>query len=67
MLAHADAHDGVVGAWKDPRTGDVQFDSCRIFTDRGNAKRFAMEQGQRSIFDLARNAEIWLSKEAKVQ
>jgi fructokinase len=66
VVAHAAALDGVIGAWKDPAARTVQFDSCRLFTDLANAKRFAKAQGQRSIYDLYRNEEVWLTEETKV-
>lgn len=67
VVAHAAAHDGIIGACKDPASNSVQYDSCRLFTDLANAKRFAQEQGQRSIFDLYRNEEVWLVEMDKVK
>lgn len=64
VVAHANSHDGIIGAWKDPGSGAVQYDSCRLFTDLANAKRFALAQKQRSVFNLYRNEEVWLDKEA---
>lgn len=65
-LAHAAANEGIIRAWKDPVTGSVLFDSCRLFTDRLNAARFAQAERQRSIYDLNRNEEIGVATEAKV-
>ena len=67
VLAHALSHEGIVGAWRDPATQRVQYDSCRIFTDMSNAKRFAELQGQRSVFDLERNEEISVRAEEPQQ
>ena len=58
VAAHALAHDGILGAWRDPGTKEPRYESCRLFTDVGNAKRFAREQGQRSIYNLNRHEEI---------
>lgn len=57
-IAHALAHDGIIGAWRDPRTGEVDYDSCRLFTDVPNALRFAKAQGQEAIFNLNRDQEV---------
>jgi fructokinase len=65
VVAHAHSHDGIVGAWRDPSSQAIQFDSCRLFTDLANAKRFAQTQRQRSVYDLYRNEEVWLTEEAK--
>ena len=64
VIAHAKAYDGIVGAWRDPLTREVRYDSCRIFTDLGNAMRFARAQRQRSVYDLYRNSEVWLTEQA---
>lgn len=58
VVAHAMAHDGIVGGWTDPGDGKVYFDSCRLFTDVGQALRFAERQQQRSVFNLNRQQEL---------
>lgn len=58
VVQHALEHEGIVGAWKDPESGRLLFDSCRLFTDRHNAIKFARDQRQRSIFNLNRDEEI---------
>ena len=57
-IIHALAHDGIVGAWRDPDDGKLHFDSCRVFTDDGNAMRFARREHQRSVFNLNRMQEM---------
>jgi hypothetical protein len=59
-IAHAWEHDGIIGAWKDPQTGKVQYDSCRLFTDLERALRFAEQQQQKAVFNLNRQKEIRL-------
>ncbi len=54
--------DGILGAWRHPDTGEVQYDSCRVFTDQDQALRFAEEQGQRSVFNLNRMIEVSVSQ-----
>ncbi len=58
VVDHALEHEGIVGAWKDPATGKIYFDSCRLFTDPKNAIEFARAQSQRSIYNLNRDQEI---------
>lgn len=57
-IAHALEQDGILGAWRDPATGAVEYDSCRIFTDQEQALRFARCEEQRSIFNLNRMLEV---------
>lgn len=57
-VAHAFAHDGLVGAWRDPETGRTSFDSCRLFMDMDSALRFAREQQQRAVYNLNRDQEV---------
>lgn len=57
-VAHAMENDGIIGMWKQPGTGSVVFDSCRVFTDVENALRFARTQQQRSVQNLNRNEEV---------
>lgn len=58
VIAHALDHDGIVGAWRDPSDGRIQYDSCRVFTDQESALRFARTQGQRSVYNLNRDEEV---------
>ncbi len=58
VITHALAHDGVVGAWKNPADGVTFYDSCRLFTDIDTALRFARRQGQRSVYNLNRDEEV---------
>jgi hypothetical protein len=58
VVQHALDHEGIVGAWKDPESGHVYYDSCRLFTDARSALEFARAQKQRSIFNLNRDQEI---------
>ncbi len=58
VVQHALEHEGIVGAWKDPDSGRIFYDSCRVFTDPKNAIKFARDQKQRSIFNLNRGEEI---------
>jgi hypothetical protein len=57
-IAAALEQDGILGAWRDPATGRVKYDSCRVFTDQAQALRFAQEQKQRAIFNLNRMVEV---------
>lgn len=61
--AHALAHEGIVGAWRDPRTNEIHYDSYRLFTDLPSAGRFAREQGQRSVYNLTRQQEIMIDQQ----
>lgn len=58
VMAHALENDGVVGMWKDPETGRINYDSCRIFTDLENALRFARQERQKSVYNLNREEEV---------
>ncbi len=58
VIAHALEHDGIVGAWKDPRNGRTYYDSCRVFTDMDSALRFAQQQQQISVRNLNRDLEV---------
>jgi len=64
-IAQALERDGILGAWRDPATGEVKYDSCRVFTDQDQALRFAYEQEQKSVFNLNRMTEVkvadWLN------
>ena len=65
VVAHAMAHDGIVGGWTDPQSGRVQYDSCRLFTDLDMALRFARGEGQRSVYNLNREEEITVHDEQR--
>jgi hypothetical protein len=65
-MTHALERDGILGAWRDPATGQVKYDSCRVFTDQDQALRFASEQEQRSIFNLNRMVEVPVPRSLQV-
>ncbi len=58
VIEHAMDHDAIVTGWKDPADGRVHYTSCRLFTDIANAVRFARENGQRSVYNWNRDAEV---------
>lgn len=60
-VAQALERDGILGAWRDPDSGEVHYDSCRLFTDQDQALRFAHGEGQRAIFNLNRMIEVHVS------
>ena len=57
VIDHALEHDAIVSGHRDP-DGKVHFTSCRLFTDVNNAVRFARENGQRTVFNWNRGAEV---------
>ncbi|MBK7085752.1 MAG: hypothetical protein IPH53_14230 [Flavobacteriales bacterium] len=63
-IARALAHDGILGAWRDPATERVVYESCRLFTDQEHALRFARAQGQCSVHNLNRMLEIAVTPSA---
>ena len=58
VVQHALLHEGIIGAWRDPESGKIYYDSCRLFTDPQNALAFARAQQQRSIYNINRMQEI---------
>jgi fructokinase len=58
VIAHALAHDGIVGGWKNPADGRTYYDSCRLFTDVQEAVRFADREGQQAVYNLNREEEV---------
>ena len=50
-LAHAQAHDQVIGGWLDT-DGMFYYDSVRIFTDLEAAKQWGRSEGQIAIYDI---------------
>jgi hypothetical protein len=56
---HALGHDGIV-AMKRDEVGITAFHSCRLFTDEGQALRFARDQGASRIVNLNRDREVAL-------
>lgn len=60
VVAHAEAHEGVVGGWMDIADLRFYFDSVRVFTDLSEAIAFGKAQGQIAIFDLTNLREIRL-------
>lgn len=57
VIQHAMDHDAIVTGWRDAE-GRVHYTSCRLFTDIANAVRFARENGQRSVYNYNRGAEV---------
>jgi fructokinase len=51
VLVHAMLHDGIVGGWLNAQ-GEMQYDSCRLFTDLDECLQFGREQEQLAIYDL---------------
>jgi len=52
-IEHALEHEKKVGGWLDLDDQLFYYDSVRIFSNLEEAKRFAIENGQIAIFDLA--------------
>ncbi len=57
VVQHAMDHDAIITGWRDGE-GRIHYTSCRLFTDAENAMRFARENGQRSIYNWNRDAEV---------
>jgi fructokinase len=51
VIIHATNNDGIVGGWQ-RATGELQYDSCRVFADLQEALAFGREQQQLSIYDI---------------
>lgn len=58
VLQHALDHDAVVSGYRDPVDGQVNYTSCRLFTDLHNAMVFARAQGQGSVYNWNRWSEV---------
>ena len=67
VIRHARAHENIVGGWYDPETGLYYFDSTRIFPEDslGAALAFARENGQHTVYDLARQINVKSNYEQK--
>lgn len=61
-LEHALVNDGVVTGVKDPATGRTLYTSCRLYTDAGNALRFAKEQGQEWVYNWNRSERVEVTR-----
>lgn len=57
VIQHALEHDSIVSGKRDAE-GHVQYTSCRLFTDMNNAMRFARENGQATVYNWNRHAEV---------
>lgn len=57
VLLHALDHDAVVSGQR-LEDGRMLYTSCRLFTDAHNAMVFARAQGQRSVYNWNRWAEV---------
>lgn len=57
VMSHALAHDGIIGGWKNSQ-GEVQYDSCRLFTGVDDALRFARAEGQEAVYNINREQTI---------
>jgi hypothetical protein len=64
VVQHALDHDAIVMGFKDPADGRTHYSSCRLFTDMLNAVRFARENGQRSVYNWNRSAEVLVDDDA---
>lgn len=58
VLEHAVAHDAIVTGVKDLESGRTLFTSCRLFTDIGNAMRFARTERVTSVYNWNRQEEV---------
>ena len=58
VLQHALAHDAIVSGVKDPISGKTRFTSDRLFSDTGNAVRFAKMERQATVYNWNREEEI---------
>ena len=60
VISHALKHDGIVGGWLNTSDSLYYFDSDRIFPEDSLAAalRFAIENGQLSVFILSTSTEI---------
>ncbi len=61
-LAHAIGHamtkgEGIIGGWRDPKTGTHYIDSVRLIDDESEARKFKEEQKQVAMFDLGTGEE----------
>ena len=64
VLEHAFDNDAIVSGHRN-EDGKVIYSSCRIFTDARNALNFAKAQGQTSVYNWNRWAEV-LVEDAEV-
>lgn len=55
---HARKNDKILGGWYTSK--GLQFDSCKVFTDRKEAMAFGYKNEQLAIFDLDNLEEIRL-------
>ena len=58
VLEHALDHDAVVSGYRDPADGRMRYTSCRLFTDAHNAFQFAKANGQATVYNWNRWAEM---------
>jgi len=60
VLAHALAHDKIVGGWLNLDNRQYYFDSSRVFETLEEAKAFGLANNQIAFFDLYAFREIRL-------
>jgi hypothetical protein len=58
VIDHALENDGIVSGVKDVASGKWTFTSDRLYSDMGNALRFAREQGQPTVYNWNRSEEV---------
>ena len=57
VLEHALDNDAIVSGYRN-EDGKIIYTSCRLFTDAPNALNFAKAQGQSSVYNWNRWAEV---------
>lgn len=57
---HAVQHDKVIGGWLNTENNSYYFDSVKIFKNKSEALKFAIENKQIAVFDLTNLTEIIL-------
>ena len=57
VLEHALDNDAIVSGYRN-EDGKIMYTSCRLFTDAPNALNFAKAQGQSSVYNWNRWAEV---------
>ncbi len=62
VVAHALAHDKVVGGWLDPETNVFAYGSTRVYPENQftEAVAFGLSNNQKAIYDLRKDSTIYL-------
>lgn len=62
VIAHAQAHSGVVGGWLDTESSLYYFDSVKVFapSQLSEALEFAIQENQLAIYDIESDRTIRL-------